>query len=252
VIILYRTAIKRLTPHNQLKDELLDVQSRHLFDWVEIESFRLIYPSFADELVGCQPFEGLETACEVVGIDKVGEMPKQLVVTVIVVAMDSGLLDGAVHAFDLAIGPGMFDFGQPVINVVSGASTLECVTPEQLSFCPHFPDVCWRPAAASWISELNAVVGENCVDIVRNSSNEIVQELLRDGIGRLLMKLDISKLAGSVDCHEQMELAFSGSDFGNVDMKVANWISLELLLWSLIAFDVRQALDAMSLKAAMQ
>jgi hypothetical protein len=179
-------------------------------------------------------------------------MPKQLVVTVIVVAMDSGLLDGAVHAFDLAIGPGMFDFGQPVINVVSGASTLECVTPEQLSFCPHFPDVCWRPAAASWISELNAVVGENSVEIVRNSSNEIVQELLRDGIGRLLMKLDISKLAGSVDCHEQMELAFSGSDFGNVDMKVANWISLELLLWSLIAFDVRQALDAMSLKAAMQ
>ena len=92
--------------------------------------------------------------------------------------MNGGLLDGAVHAFDLAIGPGMFDLGQPVINVVSGASTLECVTPEQLSFCSHLPDVRRCPALTSWISELNAVVGENCVDGVGNRNNEIVQELL--------------------------------------------------------------------------
>ena len=32
-------------------------------------------------------------------------MVTQLVVTVIVIAMNSGLLDGAVYAFDLAIGP---------------------------------------------------------------------------------------------------------------------------------------------------
>ena len=65
----------------------------------------MICPAFADELVRGQPFEGLETAGEVVGIDEVGEMVTQLVVTVIVIAMNSGLLDGAVHAFDLAIGP---------------------------------------------------------------------------------------------------------------------------------------------------
>jgi hypothetical protein len=48
-------------------------------------------------------------------------MLTQLVVIVIMVAMDSSLLDRSVHAFDLAIGPGMLDLGQPVINVVSGA-----------------------------------------------------------------------------------------------------------------------------------
>ena len=105
-------------------------------------------------------------------------MLAQLIVIVIMVAMDSGLFDCAVHPFNLSIGPRMLDLGQPVINVVSGASTLECVTPEQLSFCQHLHDVGWRPAAASWISELNAVVGENRVNGVRNSSNEIVQELL--------------------------------------------------------------------------
>jgi hypothetical protein len=63
------------------------------------------------------------------------------------------------------------------------------------------------------------------------------------------MKLDISKFAVYVDGYEQMELAFCGSDFGNIDMKVANWISPEPLLWNLVAFDFRQALDAMSLKA---
>jgi hypothetical protein len=179
-------------------------------------------------------------------------MLAQLIVIVIMVAMDSSLLDRSVHAFDLAIGPWMLDLGQPVINVVSGASTLECVTPEQLSFRSHLPDVRRCPALTSWISELNAVVGEDRMDGVRNSINEIVQELLRDGSCSPHVKFNIGKLAGSVDGHEEMELAFCGSDFGNVDMEVANRISLELLLRSLVAFDFRQPLDAMTLKAAMQ
>jgi hypothetical protein len=113
-------------------------------------------------------------------------MLAQLIVIVIMVAMDSRFLDRSVHAFDpvsstgqaLAIGPWMLDLGQPVINVVSGASTLECVTPEQLSFRSHLPDVRRCPALTSWLSELNAVVGEYRVDGVRNRCNEIVQELL--------------------------------------------------------------------------
>jgi hypothetical protein len=113
-------------------------------------------------------------------------MLTQLVVTVRVIAMDSGRLDDAVHVFDpvsstgqaLAIGPGTFDLGQPVINVVSGAATLECMTPEQLSFFLHRPDVGWRPAAASWINELDAIVSKNSVEGVGNRCNEIVEELL--------------------------------------------------------------------------
>ena len=167
-------------------------------------------------------------------------------------AMNGRLYDCKVHAFDLAVGPGMLDLGQPVINVVSGASTLESMAPEQLSFRSHLLDVRRCPALTSWISKLNAVVSENRVDGVGNRCNKIVQELLRDGSCSPLVKFNMGKLDGPVDGHEKMKLAFCGSDFGNVDMEVAYWVSLELLLRSLVAFDLWQPLDAMTLKAAMQ
>ena len=66
------------------------------------------------------------------------------------------------------------------------------------------------------------------------------------------MKLDIGKLAGPVDGNEEVELAFCGSHFGNIDMEVANRVGLELLLWSLVALNLRQPFDAVALKAAMQ
>ena len=66
------------------------------------------------------------------------------------------------------------------------------------------------------------------------------------------MKLDIGKLAGSVDGNKEMKLAFCRSDLGNVDMEVANRIGLELLLWSLVAFNIWQPFNTMALKAAMQ
>ena len=66
------------------------------------------------------------------------------------------------------------------------------------------------------------------------------------------MKLDIGKFAGSVDGNEEMQLAFCGSHFSNVDMEVANRVSLELLLRSPVTFNIRQPFNAVTLKAAMQ
>ena len=66
------------------------------------------------------------------------------------------------------------------------------------------------------------------------------------------MKFDIGKLAGPVDGNKEMKLAFCGSHFGNIDMEVANRIGLELLLWSLVAFNIWQPFNTMALKAAMQ
>jgi hypothetical protein len=108
-------------------------------------------------------------------------MLAQLIVFVIMVALNSSLLDRSIHAFDtvsrtgqaLAIGRGMFDLGQPVINVVSGASTLKGMAPEQLSFCPHLPDVGRRPALASGVSELNAIVSENRVYLVWTAATRL-------------------------------------------------------------------------------
>ena len=83
------------------------------------EPFGFDCPLFADELVGCQAFEGLQSSSEVVGADEVGHVISELVVVVVVEAFDRRLLDRAVplpgnglpanrerDAFYLAVRPG--------------------------------------------------------------------------------------------------------------------------------------------------
>jgi hypothetical protein len=40
----------------------------------------------------------------------------ELLVTVVVITLDGGLFDRAVHSFDLPIGPGMLNLGKPVFK----------------------------------------------------------------------------------------------------------------------------------------
>ena len=70
-------------------------------EWVENESFGLGSPAFADEFVGREAFEGLQSSPEGVSADEVGQMLREVVVVVVVEAFDGRRLDGAVHAFDL-------------------------------------------------------------------------------------------------------------------------------------------------------
>ena len=51
--------------------ENLGVQSRHLLERIDNESFWLCCPGFADELVGCETFEGVQATAEIVSIDEV-------------------------------------------------------------------------------------------------------------------------------------------------------------------------------------
>src|SRR5690349_24982795 len=96
---------------------------------IESESFGLRGPDLADELVGCESLQGLEPAAEVVGGDEVDEMPAELVVAVVVEALDGGVLDGPVHPLDLTIGPGVLGPGRAVLDVILGASEFESVGP---------------------------------------------------------------------------------------------------------------------------
>ena len=87
-------------------------------DRVEDESFGLDCPALADELVRREARQRLQSSAEVVGIDEVGEMSAQLGVIVIVVSLDGRVLDGAVHAFDLPIGPRVFDPRASMLDAV--------------------------------------------------------------------------------------------------------------------------------------
>ena len=60
-------------------------------------------------------------------------MLSQLGVIFVMVGSHGGLLDGAVHALDLAVGLGVIGFGQTVIDVVAGTGQLESMGAEEFS-----------------------------------------------------------------------------------------------------------------------
>ena len=99
-----------------------------------------------------------------------------MVVRGIVEPLDRGFLDGAVHALDLTIGPGMAWLGQPVLDVEISTSCLEGVAAEWHLLCPHCLDVLRRPAIAGRVGEVSAVIGEYGVDLVRHGRHEVTKE----------------------------------------------------------------------------
>lgn len=129
---------------------------------------RFSEPGFADGFVGCEAFEGLESAAEVVGGDEVDEVLPQLVEIVVVVALDSRFLDRPVHSLNLAIGPRMSRLGEPMFHVQLGAGELERVAKEALVLCLHLLDIVGRPAIAGGIGEVRPIVGEHGVDFIRH------------------------------------------------------------------------------------
>jgi len=62
---------------------------------------------------------------EVVGGDEGQDMGFQAFQIVIVVDLDGGVLDGAVHPLNLAIRPRMVGFGQPMLDAVGDAGAVE-------------------------------------------------------------------------------------------------------------------------------
>src|SRR5215204_374377 len=93
------------------------VWSRHLVERVEPEPLGLECPSFTDELVGREPLQGLEPPGEVVGRHEIAQVLPELIVAVVVIAPDGGILDRAVHPFNLTIGPRVPGFCQAMVNL---------------------------------------------------------------------------------------------------------------------------------------
>jgi hypothetical protein len=91
---------------------------------------RLYCPSFADELVGREAVEGLESSGEVVGGDEVVEMPDELVVGCVVIPLNGRVLDCPVHPLDLPIGPGMIGLGQSMFDPVFPTDAVEGMAAE--------------------------------------------------------------------------------------------------------------------------
>jgi hypothetical protein len=65
----------------------------------------------------------------------------QLIVGFVIVTFDRRLLEGAVHAFDLAVGPRKLRLGQAMINIVLGAGQLKGMRAEDLASLQRQLDV---------------------------------------------------------------------------------------------------------------
>lgn len=78
------------------------------------------------------------------------EVRGQLGVAVVMIALDGRLLDGAVHSFDLAVGPGVLELGQAMPDAMLVADPIE--------------DVVEGIFVASLVGELDTVVGQHRVD----------------------------------------------------------------------------------------
>ena len=191
----------------------------------------------------------------VVGIQEELDMPAQVVMAGVVVAVHGCFLERSVHAFDLPVGPGMVRPGQSVLDAVFLAGIAKSVAASGAHLLAGAPGR-WGVLAAAFLrtgmGELDAIVGEQGVDPVGHGLDQGMEEVGRDLACRLLMQLGKGKLAGAVDGHEQVELADLGADLGDVDVKVADRIGLEALSARLLAFGEWQAGDAVTLQTAVQ
>lgn len=155
-------------------------------------------------------------------------MVSQLVVAVVVVALDRRLLEGPVHALDLAIGPRVVWLGEPMLNVVRPADLIEAVDAVQGS----------RAATVlGQLGELDAVVGQDGVRAIRTSLDERLQKGAGHGPISAFVQLGEGVFGCPVDGHPKVQLAFAGANFRDVDMEEADRVGLEGLLAGLVAAD---------------
>lgn len=162
---------------------------------------------------------------------------------VVVVALDGRIFDCPVHPLDLPIRPGVLYLGKAVLDAIVAASHVE-----------HVRHVARRRpiCVAGREGELDAVVGENGVDLVRHGLDQSSEEGRCGCPACLPDQLHESKFAGAINGDIEKKLAPGGLHLGNVDVEISDRISPELLLVRLVALHIRQLRNAMALKAAMQ
>ena len=161
-------------------------------DRIQDESVWLGCPDLADVFVKREPSEGLEPPREIVSGYEVGEMDAELVVVVVMEALDGRVLDRAVHPLDLASRPRVVWLREAMLDTVGLANHVEAHGPGRDGV-----------AISRLLGELNAVVGENGVDLIGHCFKHVLQELPGRLPVRLIDELGHSKLACAVDADEQ-------------------------------------------------
>src|SRR5262245_47954542 len=120
---------------------------------------------------------------------------------VIVITMHSGIFQCTVHALHLSVGPGMVGLGKTMFDAMCGTDAVK----EMLK----------RILLVRLVSELNAIVGQDGVNLVRHGGNQTPQELGSCHVRHLWMQFSKGKLRSTVYGHEEIEFALFGSDLSD-------------------------------------
>ena len=99
---------------------------------------------------------------------------------------------------------------------------------------------------------MGPVVGEDRVDLVRDGDDQVAQEVSGSLARDLLMQFDEGELRRSVDGDDEIEFALRGSNFSDIDMKIADRVSLEFSFGGGFGFDLREPRDPMALQTPVK
>jgi len=194
-----------------------------------------------------------------------GEVLAQLIVVVIMEAFDGRILDGAVplpgnglpanrerDALDLAIRPGVPDLGQPVLDLMLAADPVEDVLEGiNVPVVMGELDAIIRCPATVCLQTVRG--GEHDVEPVGHGGDQVAQEGCGGQFPGLSVQFNESELGGAVpsrafsmpcqatDGDEEIQLAFSRLNLSNINVEVAEWVGLELLLRRLVIANLREA-----------
>ena len=193
--------------------------------------------------MGRKPFEDLEAASEVVGRHEVGQMRSELLVIVVVIAIDRRFLEGTVHPLDLTIRPRVIGFGQAVFDTACSADLIEAVDP-----------VTRRPAIAIFrqVGKLDTVIGQHRMQPVRYGRDQCFEEAHGGRTIGFVVQCDEGEFRGSVNRDKQVELALCCSNLSDVDMEIADRVGLEFSFFGALVLTLRQARNAMPFQTTMQ
>lgn len=104
--------------------------------WIRCKAGGFLLEAGTDELISGEAAEGFEPLGKVVGIEEGAQMLLELSMAIVVISSHSGFLDGAIHAFDLTIGPRVIWLGQAMIDVMAGAGGFKGMGSEDLALLP--------------------------------------------------------------------------------------------------------------------